>query len=166
MGDEASLTSLTTSDIYVMRYLTGTIDEKLREKFLKEAKPTVELLDKIAHQHEVAACSMRVMDNNRAEAKFVRQGQGCEAQGCRIPSMKELIEQRRCTRCGNPDHTSKTCSHKNSICFGCQDEGHLKKVCQKYKSRTIKTTRQKAAGMARVVTRQAPEDLPEDVGPP
>ena len=167
LGDEASLTSLTTSDIYVMRYLTGTIDEKLREKFLKEEKPTVELLDKIAHQHEVAASSMRVMNNNRAEAKFVRQGQGYEAQGHhRIPSMKELIEQHRCTRCGNPDHTSKTCSHKNSICFGCQEEGHLKMVCQKYRSGTIKTTRQKAATKARVVTEQALEDLPEYVGSP
>ena len=165
LGDEASLTSLTTSDIYVMRYLTGTIDKKLREKFLKEEKPTVELLDKIAHQHEVAASSMRVMDNNRAEAKFVRQGQGYEAQGRRhVPSMKELIEQRCCTRCGNPDHTSNTCSHKNSICFGCQYEGHLKKVCQKYRSGTIKTTRQKAT--ANKVTEQALEDLPEDVDPP
>ena len=49
LGDEAALSDLSTDGIYVMRYITGTVDMKLRERFLKEESPTMEVLDKIAH---------------------------------------------------------------------------------------------------------------------
>ena len=53
LGDEATLSDLSTDGIYVMRYITGTVDMKLRERFLKEESPTMEVLDKIAHRHNI-----------------------------------------------------------------------------------------------------------------
>ena len=49
LGDEAALATLDPDPVYVMRYLTGTCDEKLREKFLQQEEPTMERLDKIVH---------------------------------------------------------------------------------------------------------------------
>ena len=59
LGEEADLYQMTTEDLHIMRYLTGVVDEKLRTEFLKEAKPTPKLLDKIVHQYEIAAFSMK-----------------------------------------------------------------------------------------------------------
>ena len=90
LGDEASLNSLTTDDIYVMSYLTGTIDEKLHEKFLKEPQPNVELLNRITHQHEVAASSIKAMGGSKEDARKVNIWPSM-----RIPSTKEMQQHGR-----------------------------------------------------------------------
>ena len=59
LGDEAALPSLSTEDIYIMRYLTSTSDKKLREEFLKESKPSLKQFDKIVLQYEGAENSFQ-----------------------------------------------------------------------------------------------------------
>ena len=127
---KASLNELTTEGIYVMRYPTGVADEKLREKFLKETQPTIDLLDKIAYQHEVAASSIRSM-GGVAEVKKVN----TQRQRRTIPSTQELQAESKCTRCGEGSHEPAKCPHKSSICHGCQTVGHLKKSLSKDKNR-------------------------------
>ena len=161
LGDEAALNELTTEGIYIMRYLTGVADEKLREKFLKETQPTIDLLDKIAHQHEVAASSIRSMGGGAAEVKKVN-----TQRRRTIPSTRELLAESKCTRCGEGSHEPAKCPHKLSICHGCQTAGHLKRVCQKTRlgKRWLQGKQPKAA--ARAVTDSAfTQEEPDDVPP-
>ena len=124
LGEEADLYQLTTED---MKYLTGVVDEKLRTEFLKEAKPTLKLLDKIVHQYEIAAFSVKAMTSQDSEVRQVSQGM---KQQTKIPSSKELMDQGKCVRCGTAGHSAPDCRHKTSLCHSCQQTGHLKRVCQ------------------------------------
>ena len=111
--------------IYVMRYLTGVSDEKLREKFLKETEPTIKAQDKIT-QHKVAASSVQSMGGRINASKVVptlNRSQKC------IPSTGDLVG--RCTHCSDDDHPPSGCPQKSSTCHGCKTTGHLLKVCQK-----------------------------------
>ena len=107
LGNEADLTQLTTDDIYIMRYLTGVCDEKLREKFLKEAKPTLKPLDKVAHQHEVAESSVKAMSTQRADLRQVMGGN--KQQKSKMPLSKDLMDQRKCIRYGTTGHSAPDC---------------------------------------------------------
>ena len=73
LGEEADLSSMSAEDLYIMRYLMGTCDTKLREKFLEEPKPSLKRLDKIIHQHEMAESSVKAMTCSRTEARMVNQ---------------------------------------------------------------------------------------------
>ena len=46
-GDEAQLSQLGTDEMYVLRYLVGTTDAKLRARFLEESETTLDGLDKM-----------------------------------------------------------------------------------------------------------------------
>ena len=155
LGNEADLSNFSTEDIYIMRYLTGTRDDKLREKFLKEPKPTLKLFDKIAHQHEIAASSIKAMTAQRTDTRLV----GQKRQQRRVPTTKELLEQKKCIRCGVPGHTANNCYHKEAVCHGCQGKGHLKRVCQ-----NSQKEKRPMPTKARAVTgddKEAPEAPPE-----
>ena len=125
LGDEASLHDLTTEKIYIMHYLTGVSEEKLREKFLKEAEPTIEALDQIT-QHKVAASSIRSMGGRIDARKVVPTLNRSQK---RIPSTRDLIG--RCTHCSDDNHPLSGCPQKSSTCHGCKTTGHLLRVCQK-----------------------------------
>ena len=113
-----------------MRYLTGTCDTKLREKFLEEPKPSLKRFDKIIHQHEIAESSVKVMTDSRTEARMVNQ---MRRQQKFVPTTRELLEQKKCIRCGLSRHLASACQHKETKCHGCQGKGHLKRVCQNSK---------------------------------
>ena len=93
LGDEAALPSLTAEDIYIMRYLTSTIDKKLREEFLKESKPSTKQFNKIIHQYEMAENSFQTNAVSTIEAKQVNRKSN--ERGRMLPmTMKELIAQK------------------------------------------------------------------------
>ena len=129
LGDEAALPSLSTEDIYIMRYLTSTSDKKLREEFLKESKPSLRQFDKIVLQYKRAENSFQTTAASKVEANQVQRQPGERG---RIPplTMKELISQKRCTRCGLQTHAAGACQHKESECRICHTKGHLGRVCQ------------------------------------
>ena len=158
LGDEAALSSLTTEDLYVMRYLTGTCDEKLREKFLKESKPSVKLFDMIVHQHEVAANTLPAVNKSSVvEAKQVNRQFGKPNRPKKV-TMKELLEQKRCTRCGLQNHAANACQHKDAECHNCHGKGHLRRVCQ---SRSKDKQPTKARAVTGSPSVAAEEELPE-----
>ena len=145
---------------YIMRYLTRVCDEKLREKFLKEGKPTVKLLDKIAHQHELTESSVKAMSSQRADLRQVTGGN--KQQKPKIPSSKDLMDQGKCIRCGTAGHSAPDSRHKTSLCHGCQKQGHLKRVCQTLRKGNSKMP----ANKARAVTQAQERDPGEESLPP
>ena len=97
-----------------MRYLACTCDEKVWEKFLKEPKPLLKLCDKIAHQHEVAASAVKALTTPRTEAELARMVRQRPQQ--RLLTTKELMDQKKCIRCGMPGHTANGYQHKETTC--------------------------------------------------
>ena len=85
-----------------------------------------------------------------------------------VPSIKELKEQNRCTRCGDPKHSSNDCPHKSATCLGCSIIGYLKRVCQNSRPQKHKPGKMGAVAKARAVTETPPaEPAPEeDDNPP
>ena len=123
MGDQAHLHKITIDDIYVMRYICGTNDEKLREKFLMETHPTVEILNKIVDLHEMTINSVKAV--NPYQVNAISQGQK------QVPSVEELLKMGKCLKCGSKDHTAKECKIGNVKCRACDVAGHLERVCQR-----------------------------------
>ena len=126
MGDEANLDEMTTEDIYIMRYITGTADAKLKEKFLKEPKPSLTLFHEIIDQHEIAK-NIELAQDEGAGA-----GRVTAVLPQKVPTMKELDEQGRCSKCGSKDHKQKDCQIPANVeCLACGTPGHFAKVCQR-----------------------------------
>ena len=123
MGDEARLDQLTTEDLYIMRYICGTIDAKLREKFLKEPKPTLALFNEIVDQHEAANSSIQAITNPMPVYAIQNRKS--------TPDVRELEEKGLCFKCGN-NHSKYPCKvNKETRCRTCGIGGHLERVCQK-----------------------------------
>ena len=107
-----------------MRYICGTIDSKLRDKFLRESKPTLELFNEIVNQHEIAESSVRAI-TDPVHINVISK---------KVPTMKELDAKHLCYRCGgkyDKDHNPNSCQHKNTECRECNKIGHLARMCQK-----------------------------------
>ena len=66
LGDRADLDGLTLDQIYVFRYIGGTEDKRLREKFLRETDPTFESLRAVARAHEIANRGNASLDKKEA----------------------------------------------------------------------------------------------------
>ena len=140
LGDEAELEEMTTEHLYIMRYVCGVSDAKLRGKFLKEKKPSLEMFNEIILQHEAVKQSEKVITTGDPTtiARQVRQGGGQDnnftthtQSGRKIPSIAEMKKQNRCTRCGLSTHKANDCYAINKDCNNCGIKGHLARVCQK-----------------------------------
>ncbi|PCJ22640.1 MAG: hypothetical protein COA94_08935, partial [Rickettsiales bacterium] len=139
MGDEAELDNMTINQMYIMRYIVGTNDIKLREKFLAEIDPSLEDLQRIAGAYEVAAVSMKAVapHQHQAQAHAMQTGQ----QGGRdkprgqsgISREDKMAEMRRkdlCFRCAKRKHENKSeCPAINGSCNKCQKKGHYSPAC-------------------------------------
>ena len=100
------------------------------------------------------------MMNQRSDIRQVRSNS--KQRKPRIPSSKELLDQGKCIRCGTAGHSAPDCHHKSSLCHGCQQQGHLKRVCQ-----TLRKGKAKAnVNKARAVAQAEEEDVNEEVPPP
>ena len=152
IGDEADLPSLTTDGLYVLRYICGTIDKKLRDKFLKVQKPTLEKFNKIVSIYEAVETSTRVISSQLecSHASRVPDGgdERCAAVSKR-PSLRDLDRQGRCWRCGNPGCDPDNCWARSKVCNDCGIKGHLQRVCQSKNSK--KRTKVKAKQVSEVI---------------
>ena len=149
LGDEADLSTMTPDMLYIMKYLTGVSDVKLREKFFKEHNPSLKQLDRIVHQHEVAEQSIKAMANPVVEVRQMSR---------KIPSLQQLNNEKKCYRCGVSGHAPDKCNAKEMKCHGCEQKGHLKRVCQ--------VLRNKKGGNKREKTRAVTEAKEEQEDPP
>ena len=136
-------------DLYVMRYLVGTSDPKLREKFLKESDPTLEGLNKVARNYEVSRASLKAMGigtnavsstaaftgarpktqtKSSSTQKVVKKTGGDT--GFQSAKLDGLRAKGLCFRCGRPrDHDGGVCIALDKECTKCLRMGHLAKVC-------------------------------------
>lgn len=149
-GEEADLHKLNVDDLYVFRYICGTNDNILKEKFLKHEDPTLEDLNRIARAYEVTRSTLKAMaapstllqvkthnqqkwNNNKGKQNYGSQH--------KKKSLKD-----RCSHCGQ-DHKSYECTRRNLICNRCGKEGHIGPVClgsqrkAKYKANTPQHSR-------------------------
>ena len=49
----------------------------------------------------------------------------------------------RCWRCGNTDHITEKCTHKDNVCWYCKKAGHIKADCKALKARVAREEGQK-----------------------
>ena len=129
IGDEANLQEMTTEDINIMRYICGTSDTKLREKFLKESKPSLELFNRIMDQHEISVSSVESPQNPTRVNAVTRQSR-------RTPTVRELEGKGLCLRCGRDHRSSERRLSTDMVCLNCNTTGHLARVCQEGQQRS------------------------------
>ena len=138
LEDEANLADMTTEQLYVMKIICGTKDAKLREKFLKEDKPTMDIINKIIGQHESITTSVKTITNqdvpvNRVQNQNKSQG-GRAGQSLNNMTRQELIKRGHCSKCGFPDCDRSRCRAANATCNynGCNRKGHFWRMCIKH----------------------------------
>ena len=152
LGSEADLGSITTDELYMLIYICGTSDAKLREKFLEVSEPSLEKFDLIVSQHEAAQSTVRAITEESQSTKVcqVREARmeqrGSKQINTERPSMAELKRLNRCIRCGYSLVNHAFCPGKDKTCRICQVKGHLARVCQrndnKVKGQSIAKARQ------------------------
>ena len=123
-GDEAELETLKTDDLYVFRVICGTVDKKLRERFLKLKNPTLKDLEEEATVHEMCRRSVKACDNAQGGGKSSAAAAVTPA-SCNQVSLDHLVG--KCPRCGNKPHKggSVKCPMMSKVCDNCQKSGHV-----------------------------------------
>ena len=125
LAKEADIESLTTEDVHVHRYISGASDKKLREKFLKLEKPTLEECNRIVRAHERANYSATALDDQNKVKQIKGKGKG---KGKGKPATpiddKDLI----CFGCAG-NHRKQNCPHSETACTYCKKRGHIEKMC-------------------------------------
>lgn len=156
LGDEAELVACTEDDLYVMRYLTGGLDERLRRRLLRVENPSKVLLDKEIQRYEAETKSLKATaPPAAASAAAVEKGRtqgGGPGPGARRTDGQVLYSDRlaafrkegRCPRCGDRKEkdTKHDCRARGKNCSACGRDGHLAAVC-------FKEMDKKAAGGAK-----------------
>ena len=154
-ADEAKLTpSLSYDEFITIKYLCGCIDDKLREKFLREQTKTRATFDRIVYQHELGKSYIKAIDNSATVAKVYRNGNGNgdkshsrDRQGYRYGNKKGQNNSTRtiptCNNCGDPKPKDgwnhHKCKAKNLSCRKCHKKGHMAQYCKsKAKGKTQK----------------------------
>lgn len=162
MGDEANLHEMTTEDIYIMRYITGASDPKLKEKFLKEPKPSLTLFNEIVDQHEIAG-NINASQEQPPRINAIQQQ--------KTPTIRELEDQGRCVKCGSQEHTKTDCQIPATVeCRACGTPGHFAKVCQRnngkanaeYRRQKAREKRAKKKGKVKAITEAKDDDDDDD----
>jgi hypothetical protein len=140
-GDEADLPTMNPEDLYVMRLIAGAHDPKLREKFLREANPTREILLRVAREHERATVANKHIDaaESASHGINVQRATSSGGGGFRKSSnvdeffrahMAKLRSQGICTFCGMKNCAAK-CNRKQLRCGFCKAGGHAIGACVK-----------------------------------
>ncbi len=136
LGCQADLGDLTIENIIVMRYLCGTNDEKLREKFLKEQHPTKEDLEHIARVYETSQKQISSLSKDKLSS--LRSSNSSK----HIPDKSFIVKHKsdlrnRCASCGMRNADRASCQFRNAQCSSCKKQGHISRVCLKQAGRKL-----------------------------
>ena len=139
---ECDFENITREDIMLLGLMTGVYDPKLKEKFLRQEKPTTEQLVKIAESWQRAERLSRDMATQGATANKTsgyqagkqkewnnhRERSKSKGPGPRAPGPKGNAE---CRTCGNSQcKRGKLCPAKEKKCNVCNKVGHYGRVCR------------------------------------
>ena len=151
-AEEAEIMNMLADDILVMLYITGTNDDKLREKFLEVDNPTKKKLQLVAAKYYASQISMTAVKNTRAPPQqassfnvgraptsSAQQGAKPKTPKAQDPvraaireGVQRLIKGGFCPKCGEKtdtkDHKCPAADHK---CDECGKKGHFERVCQR-----------------------------------
>ncbi len=133
-GEEASLETLQMEELYIFRYVTGTVDEKLRDRFLRLNNPTLEDLKSEVRSYEVGKQAVAAMDQIEQVAQVKNQpGKSMLYKRVKAKSNIQIPLQLKgkCLRCGDSNHLRGVCNKQYDDCFCkyCKKQGHLDIVC-------------------------------------
>ncbi len=144
LADEAEMHNITRDGIMVMRLLTGTCDDRLREKLLEVQEPTQHKLLVAAQLHLASRINLKTMNNETPRANNTSSGgnqtnkknnnnkRAIDPEKKRIQDgINALKNQGRCLRCGSQmTEGHLPCPAADETCHNCGKKGHLAKVCQ------------------------------------
>jgi hypothetical protein len=141
-GQEAELPQNFEDELYVLRFVTGTSDSRLREEFLRQANPSRENLLQIAKAWESAAVvggtlamdtpvSLAAVSSYKKQAshKKTYQTPSKSSNSPRISRSGDLMN--KCNGCGQPADAHKRidCPAQGKTCKKCGRLHHFASVC-------------------------------------
>ena len=129
-ADEADLERMKLPEMFTMRLICGVSNKQLREKFLKEAEPTMDNLIRLGTANEVAKATIKAIDQPVSAATTTSgQKKNDSKPGEKFLNPAELKD--KCTRCAAPStsHKSSECPHIKATCTKCQKTGHIARAC-------------------------------------
>jgi hypothetical protein len=140
IGEEADLHKLEVDDLYVFRYICGTSDNKLKEKFLKQEDPTLDDLNRIARAYEISSSALQAMKDTSTVAQVQNErnlkGKRNFKEKRKGKTVAEKFNNKigNCHGCGG-NHTRDVCPIKHLTCHKCGKIAHLARVCRGKASR-------------------------------
>ena len=108
------MSELDLDDLYVMRYICGTKDRRLRKLFIKEDDPSRLLLEKIANRYEVQEVksnSVRKKDENVSKLRTI---QYHTPEQTFVPKSRADLNG-RCSSCGLQNGKSAECKFRSWV---------------------------------------------------
>ena len=139
-GQEAELADIKVDDLYVLRLVTGTTDKRLREEFLRQAKPTREELQRIAMAWESASLVEHSLSSNNASVSALssykknrNSNKTSSSSSSHHPQNSTNSLVGKCFGCGRPReaHARDNCPAFNIECHKCGKKGHFQSVCMR-----------------------------------
>lgn len=133
-GEVSDLQSLDIDSLYVFRFITGTTDPCIRERFLKLVDPTLHQLKQEVRSYEAGIQAARAMDERTQVSQIGVHDKDTSRHRNYDNRIKRKIPvemKGKCWTCGSSNHGSKNCSKdKNSLtCFHCGKRGHMSIIC-------------------------------------
>ena len=135
----ADLHTMTPDDIFVMRYISGCTDEKLRQKLMQIPNPTSADLDKAVAEYEcsqqmetaiqskVSTITAKTSTSQYRRNKFNKPNNSNRSFNKKMT--KKHLEG-RCWHCGLKNHKSEACKRRDNLhCSKCNRQGHIADVC-------------------------------------
>ncbi len=136
IGNEADLGSVRVEELYIYKYIGGTCNDKLREKFLKEQNPTWEDMKTVYRTYKQthgalkeirmsgggSSSSATADSRSRARSKSREGGRRDDRRRDRRNGSRRGRSQERdgCFRCGSEWHKSHACPRQNDTCYYCE----------------------------------------------
>ena len=135
-GREADLNQLTVDQLMVFRLVSGTTDQKLKEKLLKMEDPTLQDVERESRAQEAAMSAMNAMKKQQPQQQHAQANQA-QAPGKSKNSWQKSGQ--ACFACGIKGHLKADCEKKASLhCNFCKKHGHAEKACRSKKNKEEK----------------------------
>lgn len=141
LGNEADIQGMTLEDHYVMRYICGVTEDKLREKFMDKSDPSLVDLEEITAAYEAGKVKCKSLRGSKVHLAQTQRQEKSSPKSNDKGSRNKSFMKGQCWRCGASadQHIAPDCRHINSTCNNCNKKGHISRVCAQKAQNTPKS---------------------------